>query len=276
MTSQEAKQFLESQSNVVVGMVLQQEWDQLQSWYLESIQTIGLNEYSQPLAEEARQFFERMTLFHNGEMPKEEAQTLIHEEALHLVDLLEERERGAKMLQGVKSLRMKYRQKNVSQWLGDISLKVRDLAQSAGVSENIASYENIKYAIVGLGLTTAALGTAWASSKIFNWLRDRLDKKSFSKTYPPRNPPGWGAIEGGGEIPLVHPVEEELDLGELEFEPEDEDIFAEDYDGPFYLHGDLVAYNIEELQEWMQANQWYPNVWVTSDHGNLSIVNIWE
>ena len=147
MNSQEAKQYLESQSNVVMGMILEQSWEQLQSWFLETIQTVGLNEYAQPLAEEARQFFERMSLFHQGNMPKEEAQTLVHEENLHLVDLLEERERGAKMLQGVKSLRMKYRKKS----LQDVSTWLTHFIQNLGINVTPDQMQNyVTPAMAGL------------------------------------------------------------------------------------------------------------------------------
>ena len=62
-------------------------------------------------------------------------------------------------------------------------------------------------------------------------------------------------------------------LSEAErFRPEEEDIYCEDYNGPFRYSGKVIASNKKGLKAWMEKEGYFPNVWHISDHGNTSLV----
>lgn len=54
--------------------------------------------------------------------------------------------------------------------------------------------------------------------------------------------------------------------------PDEEDITANDPDGPFYYAGREVARDRAALKRWMQREQYHPNVWWISDHGNPHLI----
>jgi hypothetical protein len=274
MTSQEAKQYLESQANIVVEMALQQQWDAVRNWYLETVQNIGLGDLSQVLSDEAKRFFEQMWMFHKGEVPKEEAQTLVREENLHLVDLLEEREQGQKMLSGVKSLRMKYRKKSL-----------QDIIVQVSHATNL-SYDNVSFGLHLLAAAGVTAAASWGVNRLINWFKDpnnqqKIEKemeKKGKKTYPPEdlhqqyiqnqvenNPHGWGVIEGDDEHDDEHWEDSNEDT------PLEDDIFTED-GNTFTYSGKVIADREEGLGEWMEKNGWFPNIWLVSDHGNFHLM----
>lgn len=56
-------------------------------------------------------------------------------------------------------------------------------------------------------------------------------------------------------------------------EPCDEDIFIDDSqrDPGFYYFGRKIAATENDLKGWMQYEEYWPNVWRISDHGNVSL-----
>ena len=50
-------------------------------------------------------------------------------------------------------------------------------------------------------------------------------------------------------------------------EPDPSDVTFENWEGPFFSEGKLVASNVEELRDWLGDN-YFPNFWFISDHGN--------
>lgn len=55
-------------------------------------------------------------------------------------------------------------------------------------------------------------------------------------------------------------------------EPGEEDITCDDPAGPFYYLGKKIAENVTELKAWMQENNYWPDVWFVSDHGNAHLI----
>lgn len=58
--------------------------------------------------------------------------------------------------------------------------------------------------------------------------------------------------------------------------PGEEDVTADSPDGPFFYLRKKVAEDQDELREWMEREQYYPNVWWISDHGNAHRVTLDE
>jgi hypothetical protein len=62
-------------------------------------------------------------------------------------------------------------------------------------------------------------------------------------------------------------------------EPEEEDIVTSDHMN-FYQNGKVIFElkedddHIEHLREWMSLNNFYPNVWFISDHGNAHLMEL--
>jgi uncharacterized membrane protein (UPF0127 family) len=87
-------------------------------------------------------------------------------------------------------------------------------------------------------------------------------------------------IRLGSTCTVSRRVEAQMTMDEEEFEPEEDDIFIQD-SGPLGSRTSVSAggkflgeFKTEEeaeeaIKEWMEANQWYPNVWKVSDHGNI-------
>lgn len=69
-------------------------------------------------------------------------------------------------------------------------------------------------------------------------------------------------------------VDDDSDEGDSDepSEPGDEDVTANDPAGPFYYLGKKVADTPEELKAWMEREQYSPNVWWISDHGNPHLI----
>lgn len=59
---------------------------------------------------------------------------------------------------------------------------------------------------------------------------------------------------------------------EQENEPGQEDVTAPDPAGPFHYLGKRIAGNRAELRAWMDAGNYFPNVWFISDHGNAHLL----
>lgn len=51
-------------------------------------------------------------------------------------------------------------------------------------------------------------------------------------------------------------------------EPQEEDIICDDQGGPFWYTQKIIANTVEELKKWMEKNNYFPDVWWISDHGN--------
>ena len=60
-------------------------------------------------------------------------------------------------------------------------------------------------------------------------------------------------------------------------EPGEEDITANDPQGPFFYLGKQIAETQADLRAWMKAHNYYPDVWFISDHGNAHLLtDVWE
>ncbi len=59
------------------------------------------------------------------------------------------------------------------------------------------------------------------------------------------------------------------------FAPDEEDITTPD-GNVFYYLGRQIAHGEVELKSWMKTHNWYPNVWMISDHGNAHLMTLDE
>jgi len=64
----------------------------------------------------------------------------------------------------------------------------------------------------------------------------------------------------------------DLELNDESQEPDEEDITSPDPGGPFFYIGKKIADTEEELRQWMETNQFWPDVWFISDHGNAHLI----
>lgn len=94
-------------------------------------------------------------------------------------------------------------------------------------------------------------------------------------TYDPDKPTGWPRPKGAGtpEDPWDGEIPEE--------EPEEDDLTTEDYvnwyqDGKQVLIVDESEDWKTEVQAFMNRNQFWPNVWWISDHGNAHLLSLKE
>ncbi|KKN50664.1 hypothetical protein LCGC14_0630480 [marine sediment metagenome] len=73
--------------------------------------------------------------------------------------------------------------------------------------------------------------------------------------------PADGFADGGEPY-----TNEEMDT--ISEQPDEEDIFCNDPGGPFFYLRKQIANTPRELMGWMDSQQYFPDVWFISDHGN--------